>query len=230
MSDDDKQAAAPRLDEMFETTSVDVNVPMQLVDAQTAQLWPDPENARIHTRNNLDAIGWSLDEVGGARSIVIDDENIIRAGNGTYEEAVKRGMKILIVDRPSKDTLVAVRVSGLTDREKRRLALWDNRSAELAKWNRRMLKRYADAPEQQLLDGLFDDETLASLKGEQQQAKERYGTSAKYECPSCGHAWNGSAKPPKTRQPQEASPVQTTDEVLPLEAEPIPSEDPLIEP
>jgi hypothetical protein len=184
-------------------------VPMQLMDITDAHLWPDPDNARLHTPENLDAIGWSLDEVGGARSIVIDDDNVIRAGNGTYEMARRRGMKLLIVDRPSKDTLIAVRVSGLDDREKRRLALWDNRAAELAKWNRRVLKKLA-APDQGLLEGLFDDATLADLKGEQAKQQERYGTSMQFECPQCGYGWSGAKKPPRTRAPEELSAVQTT--------------------
>lgn len=189
-------------------------VPMTLLDITTAGLLADPDNARIHTPENLDAIGFSLDEVGGGRSIVIDENNIVRCGNGTVREAIKRGMKLLVIDRPSKDTLVAVRVTGLSDREKSRMALWDNRAAELARWNRRVLKKLA-APDQQLLDGLFDDNTLAELKGEQEKARvDRYGNTAKYECPSCGAQFN-EAKPPRTRAPVEASAVQATDGVLP---------------
>lgn len=195
-------------------------VPMVLVDIAAAGLVPDPENARLHTPENLDAIGWSLDEVGGGRGIVIDEDNVIHCGNATVREAIKRGMKLLVIDRPSKDTLVAVRVTGLSAREKKRLALWDNRAAELAKWNRRVLKKLA-APDQQLLDGLFDDDTLAELRGEQEKTRAHiYTTAAQFECPACGAAWSGSPKPGRTREPAEASSVQTTDGVLPTEPEP----------
>jgi hypothetical protein len=210
MSDDDvfdviDQVAGPLADSPEPT----VSVPMTLLELAEASLVQDAENARIHTPENLDAIGFSLDEVGGARSIVIDEDNKIWCGNGTVREALKRGMKLLVIDRPSKDTLVAVRVTGLSDREKKRMALWDNRSAELARWNRRVLKKLA-APDQQLLDGLFDDDTLAELKGEQEKMRERgFGSAALYECPSCGAQFN-NPKPPRTRAPQEASTVQTT--------------------
>jgi len=213
--DDPIPVIAPAIPEtdppLFPDPPVAVQIPMQLVDIRDSPLVPDPHNARIHPQDNLDAIDWALDEVGGARSIVVDDDGVILAGNGTYRVAKKRGMKLLIIDRPSKDTLIAVRASGLSDREKRRLALWDNRASDLARWNRKVLKRMAEHPEQQLLDGLFDDQLLAELKGEVNETKAKYATQGQYQCPSCGHAWDGPKKPPRTKAPEESTAVQATD-------------------
>ena len=73
----------------------------------------------------------SLQYVGAARSIVIDESNVVRAGNGTLEGAKRLGLKLQVVDADGS-TLIAVRRRGLTDRQKLELAFYDNRSAELA--------------------------------------------------------------------------------------------------
>jgi hypothetical protein len=77
----------------------------------------------------------ALQQIGAARSIVIDEDNLILAGNGVTEAAAAAGLtKLQIVD-VAGDTLVAVRRTGLTAGQKRALAIYDNRTAELAEWN-----------------------------------------------------------------------------------------------
>jgi DNA modification methylase len=59
----------------------------------------------------------------------------VLAGNGVIEAATQAGIsKLQIVDADG-DTLIAVRRRGLTDAQKRALAIYDNRTAELAEWN-----------------------------------------------------------------------------------------------
>ena len=45
-----------------------------------AELKADPKNARKHSRRNIDMLVDSLQEVGAARSIVIDEDDTILAG------------------------------------------------------------------------------------------------------------------------------------------------------
>jgi hypothetical protein len=98
-------------------------------------LTPDPHNRRRHTPRNLEMIGAALRDVGAARSIVIDEHNEVLAGNGVLEAAPGAGIsKVQIVDVEG-DTIIAVRRSGLTATQKRALAIYDNRAAELAEWN-----------------------------------------------------------------------------------------------
>ena len=52
-----------------------------------ADLIPDPRNAREHNPRNIGMIVDSLHQVGAARSIVIDENNVILAGNGVVEAA-----------------------------------------------------------------------------------------------------------------------------------------------
>lgn len=89
-------------------------------------------------------IAKSLQEVGAARSIVIDEHGVVLAGNGTVEGAQAAGIqKVKVVDVDG-DTLVAVRRTGLTDAQKRRLALFDNRTGELAEWDADVLTSLAN--------------------------------------------------------------------------------------
>lgn len=53
-------------------------------------LKPDPRNARRHTPGNVGAIEQALHEVGAARSIVIDEDGTVLAGNATI--AVRIGL------------------------------------------------------------------------------------------------------------------------------------------
>jgi hypothetical protein len=73
--------------------------------------------------------------VGAARSIVIDEGDEILAGNGVVEAARQVGLSRVQVVEVDGQTLVAVRRRNLSPAQKRALALYDNRTAELAEWD-----------------------------------------------------------------------------------------------
>jgi DNA modification methylase len=127
-----------------------------------ADLKPDPANARKHNPRNVGMIERSLQEVGAARSIVIDEDDVVLAGNGVLEAAALAGIERVKVVDADGSTIVAVRRSGLTDEQKRRLALYDNRTAELAEWDADVLAAVADA-DAAALDGLFSEDELAAV-------------------------------------------------------------------
>lgn len=82
----------------------------------------------------------SLQTVGAARSIVIDEDNVILAGNGVTEAAREAGItKLRIIDTDG-DEVIAVRRTGLTDAQKHHLSVSDNRSGELSTWNVQQLR------------------------------------------------------------------------------------------
>lgn len=108
-------------------------------------LLPDAENRRKHNPRNIGMIVDALHQVGAARSIVIDEGNVVLAGNGVAEAAAEAGItKIRVVD-VAGDELVAVRRKGLSDEQKRALAIYDNRTGELAEWNAEQLQADMDA-------------------------------------------------------------------------------------
>jgi ParB-like chromosome segregation protein Spo0J len=60
---------------------------MKLESLPIDQVHADPANARRHPQRNLDAIMSSLARFGQQKPIVIDEQNICRAGNGTLAAA-----------------------------------------------------------------------------------------------------------------------------------------------
>jgi hypothetical protein len=105
------------------------------------KLTPDPENARQHNERNIGMLEDALKEVGAARSIVIDETGRILAGNGTVEAAAQAGITRVRVVKADGNEIIAVQRDGLTEDQKRRLALYDNRVAELADWNPDVLRQ-----------------------------------------------------------------------------------------
>ena len=67
-----------------------------------ADLKPDPRNARAHTPRNIGMIEAALGEIGAARSIVIDEDGVVLAGNATIEAAVQAGIERVQVVRRSR--------------------------------------------------------------------------------------------------------------------------------
>jgi hypothetical protein len=127
----------------------------------TRDLVPDAHNRRKHTPRNVDLLVAALKDVGAARSIVIDERNEVLAGNGLLEAAQQTGISRVKVIDADGDTIIAVRRTGLTTAQKRDLALYDNRTAELAEWNVEQLQ--ADQLQGADLAPFFTDTELATL-------------------------------------------------------------------
>jgi ParB-like chromosome segregation protein Spo0J len=156
----------------------------------------DPKNRRAHTPRNVGMIVDALHKVGAGRSIVIDEANVVLAGNATIEAAAEAGItKVQVVDADG-ETLIAVRRSGLSDQQKRELALYDNRAAELATWNLEQLQEDAKAGED--LSSFFSDEELGKLLASLNDPTpiEAFPAvdetlSTEHTCPKCGYEWSG---------------------------------------
>jgi len=100
---------------------------LQMVTIESLTL--DPNNARKHSKRNLDAIKKSLSKFGQRKPIVVHN-GVVIAGNGTLEAAKTLGWKEIGVsvcpDDWDSDTAKAY-------------ALADNRSSELAEWDEKIL-------------------------------------------------------------------------------------------
>lgn len=98
-------------------------------------LTPLAKNPRKHNQRSIGEIADSLQAVGAARSVVIDEDGNVLAGNGTIEAAGQVGItKLMVVDADGQ-TIVAVRRSGLTEAQKVEIAIRDNRAGEHSGWD-----------------------------------------------------------------------------------------------
>lgn len=91
----------------------------------------DPDNARLHPENNIEAVMQSLSTYGQKKPIVVRKQDMtVYAGNGTMQAAENLGW-----------THIAANVEEMTMEEAHGYALADNRTAELAKWDFEVVSR-----------------------------------------------------------------------------------------
>jgi DNA modification methylase len=95
----------------------------------TNRLTPYRNNARTHSKKQIRQIGDSIRRFGFTNPVLIDDCGQIIAGHGRVEAAKLLGLA----------AVPAIKVSHLSDTEKRAYILADNRLAEKAGWDREIL-------------------------------------------------------------------------------------------
>ena len=96
----------------------------------------DSRNYRIHGEENKRLIRKSLSECGAGRSIVIDRDNVMIAGEGVYEQAKELGLKVRIIESDGKE-LIAIKRTDLSTEDERRklLAFADNQTSDTSKFD-----------------------------------------------------------------------------------------------
>ena len=92
-------------------------------------LQPYPNNARKHSRRQIDQIAASIRQFGFTNPVLIDETRTILAGHGRVEAARLIGL----------DAVPTLRIEHLSNDEKRAYILADNRLAELAGWDDEVL-------------------------------------------------------------------------------------------
>ena len=96
----------------------------------------DAHNYRTHDEKNLKLIKKSLKELGAGRSIVIDAEGEIIAGNATYKQAQELGLPVQVIETDGKRLIVVKRTDLKTqDKKRKRLALMDNSTSDKVQWD-----------------------------------------------------------------------------------------------
>lgn len=125
-------------------------------------LTPDPRNARKHGERNISTLEKSLESFGAARSIVVDENGRILAGNGVVEAAANVGIERVRQVEADGNEIVAVVRRGLTEAQKLGLAIADNRVGELAEWDTKILEEISTDID--LSDYFTEDEMGEVLK------------------------------------------------------------------
>jgi DNA modification methylase len=93
------------------------------------KLRPNPRNARNHSKKQIRQLANSIARFGWTYPIVVDENTVILAGHARYSAAQLLGCH----------TVPVIVLSGLSDPEKRALALADNKIAANSGWDRKLL-------------------------------------------------------------------------------------------
>ena len=100
------------------------------------QITFDKKNYRKHSEQNKKRIRKSLTECGAGRSVLVDKDGCLIAGNGVFEQAEKMGIKTRIVETDGTELVVVKRTDIGTDDPKRKtLALADNATSDNVEWD-----------------------------------------------------------------------------------------------
>lgn len=101
----------------------------------------DSKNYRKHSTENQEMINKSLRELGAGRSVLMDNEDELIAGNETYTQAQKLGLPIKIVESDGKTLIVVKRTDLATEDDARKqLAIVDNLASDKSEFDFELLK------------------------------------------------------------------------------------------
>lgn len=142
----------------------------------------DKRNYRKHDDRNLSLIRKSVDELGLGRSVVVDSENEIIAGNGLVS-SLSKDIPVKVIETDGSELVVVKRTDLKTSDEKRkRLAVMDNSTSDSSEFDFELLS--TDFDNLQLEDMGIDIPTVL----ESEETEEELGTEKKLlKCPCCGH-------------------------------------------
>lgn len=156
---------------------------MQLVPV--TKLVPYQNNARTHSKEQINKLRSSIREFGFVNPVIIDREYNVIAGHGRIAAAREEG----ITEVP------CVFVDHLTEAQKKAYILADNRMALDAGWDEDMLRVELEALEEMGYDlGLtgFDDKELAALFPVEEAKEDDFDVDAELQKPTftkAGDVW-----------------------------------------
>ena len=126
---------------------------MKVVKMKLADLVKPEKNVRIHTEQQIKEFRRSVEMFGQIRPIVVDEKNIILAGNGLYDTLVAMG----------KDTADVYRYDNLTENQKKKLMIADNKIFSLGIENLETLNSFLEDLQGDLDIPGFDEEILKQM-------------------------------------------------------------------
>jgi ParB-like chromosome segregation protein Spo0J len=106
-----------------------MSTPLYVKLVSVRKLRPNKRNPRTHSNKQVRQLAKNITRFGWTQPILIDECGIILAGHGRYQAALLLGLREVPV----------IVISGLSETERRALALADNKLAANAGWDRKLL-------------------------------------------------------------------------------------------
>lgn len=142
---------------------------MEIITMKLADLVKPEKNVRIHTEQQLKEFQRSVKMFGQIRPIVVDENNVILAGNGLYDTLIAMG----------KETADVYKYDNLTENQKKKLMIADNKIFSLGIENLDTLNSFLEDLQGDLDIPGFDEEILKQMVSEAEDVTEKlseYGT------------------------------------------------------
>lgn len=136
---------------------------MNVVKMKLSALKRPERNVRMHTEKQLKEFERSVTMFGQIRPIVVDDDLTILAGNGLYETLLRMG-------REEADVL---KMSDLTENQKKKLMLADNRIYGLGIDDNSTLDAFLAELQNDLDIPGYDEEILQSMMAEASEVTDQ---------------------------------------------------------
>lgn len=131
----------------------------------------DKRNYRKHSERNKQLINKSLKDLGAGRSILIDNQNEIIAGNGVFEQARELNIPVKIIETDGTE-LIAIKRNDLstTDRKRQELAVMDNSASDSSEFDLELLSE--DFNPSELMEMGINSEDLEGIINEENNSIE----------------------------------------------------------
>lgn len=142
---------------------------MEVIKTKLADLVKPEKNVRIHTEQQLKEFQRSVKMFGQIRPIVVDENNVILAGNGLYDTLLAMG----------KETADVYRYDSLTENQKKKLMIADNKIFSLGIENLETLNCFLEDLQGDLDIPGFDEEILKQMVSDAEDITDKlseYGT------------------------------------------------------
>ena len=142
---------------------------MEIIIMKLVHLVNPEKNVRIHTEQQLKEFQRSVKMFGQIRPIVVDENNVILAGNGLYETLIAMG----------KETADVYKYDNLTENQKKKLMIADNKIFSLGIENLDTLNSFLEDLQGDLDIPGFDEDILKQMVSEAENVTEKlseYGT------------------------------------------------------
>ena len=142
---------------------------MEIITVKLVDLVKPEKNVRIHTEQQLKEFQRSVKMFGQIRPIVVDENNVILAGNGLYETLIAMG----------KETADVYKYDNLTENQKKKLMIADNKIFSLGIENLDTLNSFLEDLQGDLDIPGFDEDILKQMVSEAEDVTEKlseYGT------------------------------------------------------
>lgn len=142
---------------------------MEIITMKLVDLVKPEKNVRIHTEQQLKEFQRSVKMFGQIRPIVVDGNNVILAGNGLYETLIAMG----------KETADVYKYDNLTENQKKKLMIADNKIFSLGIENLDTLNSFLEDLQGDLDIPGFDEDILKQMVSEAEDVTEKlseYGT------------------------------------------------------